>query len=143
MKPGDRDLGMDRSISRRDFLHGLGAVAAGGVLAGAILNGHEDWLATFVEYGADVISHPWRNEPLLHLLKARNNPREAITVLLEQGEDIDRRDNDGATVLMIASEEFEPQLVRILLEFGADPTLRNDQGMSAMDLAIDRALSTN
>ena len=37
MKPGDRDLGMDRPISRRDFLHGLGAVAAGGVLAGTTL----------------------------------------------------------------------------------------------------------
>ena len=37
MKPGDRDLGMDRPISRRDFLHGIGAVAAGGVLAGTTL----------------------------------------------------------------------------------------------------------
>jgi len=37
MEPGDRDLGMDRPISRRDFLHGVGAVAAGGVLAGTPL----------------------------------------------------------------------------------------------------------
>jgi len=28
-KPGDADLGMDRSITRRDFLHGLGAVVSG------------------------------------------------------------------------------------------------------------------
>lgn len=138
----DAAFAMAFNYENDQFIHRLlelGGIPGYGVLAGAILNGHEDWLATFVEYGADVISHPWRNEPLLHLLKARNNPREAITVLLEQGEDIDRRDNEGATVLMIASEEFEPQLVRILLEFGADPNLRNDQGMSAMDLAIDRA----
>ena len=28
MKPKDRDLGMDRPISRRDLLQGMGAVAA-------------------------------------------------------------------------------------------------------------------
>ncbi|MEE9231246.1 MAG: twin-arginine translocation signal domain-containing protein, partial [Acidobacteriota bacterium] len=37
MKPGDRDLGMDRRISRRDFLHGLGAVAAGSMIGGTTL----------------------------------------------------------------------------------------------------------
>ncbi|MEE8153692.1 MAG: ankyrin repeat domain-containing protein [Phycisphaerales bacterium] len=138
----DAAFAMAFNYENDHFIHRLlelGGIPGYGVLAGAILNGHEDWLAPFVEYGADVISHPWRNEPLLHLLNAKRNPRKAITVLLEQGEAIDRRDNDGATVLMIASEEFEPELVRILLEFGADPNLRNDQGMSAMDLAIDRA----
>ena len=29
MKSKDRDLGMDRAISRRDLLHGMGALAAG------------------------------------------------------------------------------------------------------------------
>ena len=33
-KQRDHDLGMDRSISRRDFLHGAGAVLAAGVVAG-------------------------------------------------------------------------------------------------------------
>jgi spermidine dehydrogenase len=31
MKPGDRELGMDRPITRRDFLHGMSAVVAGGL----------------------------------------------------------------------------------------------------------------
>ncbi len=31
VEPGDRDLGMDRPITRRDFLHGLGVVVAGGI----------------------------------------------------------------------------------------------------------------
>jgi spermidine dehydrogenase len=39
MKSGDRDLGMDRPISRRDFLHGLGAVAAGSMIPGTALAG--------------------------------------------------------------------------------------------------------
>jgi spermidine dehydrogenase len=34
MKPGDRDLGMDRKISRRDFVHGaVGSLVAGAALA--------------------------------------------------------------------------------------------------------------
>jgi len=33
MKPGDRELGMDRPITRRDFLQGMSAVAAGGLAA--------------------------------------------------------------------------------------------------------------
>ena len=37
MKSGDRDLGMDRPISRRDFLHGVGALAAGAWVPGRAL----------------------------------------------------------------------------------------------------------
>jgi spermidine dehydrogenase len=33
MKPGDRELGMGRPITRRDFLHGVSAVVAGGLAA--------------------------------------------------------------------------------------------------------------
>jgi len=33
MKTGDRDLGMDRPITRRDFLHGLGALTAGFIVS--------------------------------------------------------------------------------------------------------------
>jgi spermidine dehydrogenase len=33
MKPGDRELGMDRPITRRDFLHGMSVAVAGGLAA--------------------------------------------------------------------------------------------------------------
>ncbi len=52
MKPGDRDLGMDRPISRRDFLHGLGAVAAGTMIPGTVLA--EQALAA--QYGTAVMA---------------------------------------------------------------------------------------
>ena len=39
----DRKLGMDRSITRRDFLNGV-AVGTGGVVAGSLLPGM-DWCA--------------------------------------------------------------------------------------------------
>ena len=34
MKPGDRDLGMGRRISRRDLLHGIGGLAASSLIPG-------------------------------------------------------------------------------------------------------------
>ncbi|MBW2578183.1 MAG: twin-arginine translocation signal domain-containing protein, partial [Deltaproteobacteria bacterium] len=37
MKRSDRELGMNRSISRRDFLNGVGAVAAGTLVPGRAL----------------------------------------------------------------------------------------------------------
>ncbi len=37
MKPADRNLGMDRTISRRDLLHGMGALAASTLLPGRAL----------------------------------------------------------------------------------------------------------
>jgi spermidine dehydrogenase len=37
MKPADRNLGMDRAISRRDLLHGMGALAASTLLPGRAL----------------------------------------------------------------------------------------------------------
>ncbi len=37
MKRSDRELGMDRPISRRDFLNGVGVVAAGALVPGSVL----------------------------------------------------------------------------------------------------------
>jgi len=34
MKRGDRELGMDRAISRRDFISGVGVAVTGSALAG-------------------------------------------------------------------------------------------------------------
>ncbi len=39
MNRSDRDLGMDRPISRRDILHGFGAITAGAVLPDTLFAG--------------------------------------------------------------------------------------------------------
>ena len=41
MKQSDRDLGMDHRISRRDFVHGLGALSAASTFPGSILAGQD------------------------------------------------------------------------------------------------------
>jgi uncharacterized protein len=44
----------------------------------------------------------------------------------------------GHTVLMIASDSGYTALARLLVERGADVNLQNDQGATALDMALKR-----
>jgi len=56
-------------------------------------------------------------------------------VLLRNGAEVDPRNEEGQTPLMIAAELGEPEVVRVLLEFGADRTLRDNYRKTAVDYA--------
>ena len=45
---------------------------------------------------------------------------DVVRALLEQGADIDKARNDGATPLYVASQKGHVDVVRVLLEQGAD-----------------------
>ena len=45
---------------------------------------------------------------------------DVVRVLVEQGADIDKAKNDGATPLFIASQNGHVDVVRVLVEQGAD-----------------------
>ena len=47
---------------------------------------------------------------------------DVVRVLVEQGADINKAKNDGATPLYIASEKGHVDVVRVLVEHGADIT---------------------
>ena len=55
MKPADRNLGMDRRISRRDLLHGVGALAATSLLPG---KSFADEIQALVGAGASAAGYP-------------------------------------------------------------------------------------
>ena len=44
-----------------------------------------------------------------------------------------------SNALMRVAQQIEPELVQMFLEFGADPNLRNVDGMNALDLPLDWA----
>lgn len=59
---------------------------------------------------------------------------EAIS-LLQAGADVNGRTSGGYTPLMLAASAGDLELVKLLLQRGADPTLKNDAGWDAAYLA--------
>jgi ankyrin repeat protein len=65
----------------------------------------------------------------------------AIEALLRQGEVadfIDFQENDGWTALMRAANNGHSEALKLLLDKGADPNLRNSAGQTALMLAAQR-----
>lgn len=69
---------------------------------------------------------------------------ERVREVIEQGADVNerlrtRRGDAGVTPLMVASEHnADPEVVRVLLEHGAEPNARDSNGRSALMLAMQR-----
>jgi ankyrin repeat protein len=70
-------------------------------------------------------------------LAAASNYLGALQALLERRpQDVDAKTNIGITPLMMAATEGHAEAVRLLLQFGADCTLKDDEGLTAKDVAI-------
>ncbi len=69
---------------------------------------------------------------------ATNKGEQALAItrlLLEHSSYIDAESPNGTTPLMMAARYGREEVVRLLLEEGADPTLRNRLGLDAIDFA--------
>lgn len=97
----------------------------------ASLKGHADLARKLVERGADVNKTGWT--PLHYA--ATGGHLQIMNLLLENHAYIDAESPNGTTPLMMAAHYGTPEAVKLLLEAGADPTLRNQLGMSAIDFA--------
>ncbi len=58
-----------------------------------------------------------------------------IDEVLATGMDIDHR-AEGVTLLMEAADGAQPELVKYLLDLGADATLTNEEGETALDIVV-------
>ena len=58
-----------------------------------------------------------------------------VRLLLEHHAYIDAESPNGTTPLMMAAHYGSPGVVKLLLEEGADPMIRNQQGLTAIDFA--------
>lgn len=100
----------------------------------AALKGRLELARRLIERKAEVNKPGWA--PLHYA--ATNADAEAVSMvrlLLEHHAYIDAASPNGSTPLMMAAHYGHPRVVKLLLEEGADPLLKNQQGLSAIDFA--------
>jgi hypothetical protein len=66
--------------------------------------------------------------------------REIALWTLDNGVDVNaiRANKENSTVLILAASEGDHEMVELLLERGADPSITNKDGKTALDLAVSR-----
>jgi ankyrin repeat protein len=97
----------------------------------ACLKGYKDLARKLIARDADVNKTGWA--PLHYA--ATGGHVEVILMLLDENAYIDAASPNKSTPLMMAAMYGSTAAVRALLEAGADPTLRNELGLSAVDFA--------
>jgi uncharacterized protein len=100
----------------------------------AAIKGHLGLAQRLIQRGAEVNKTGWTP---LHYAASRAEPDsvEMARLLLEHHAYIDAESPNRSTPLMLAAMYGHANVVRLLLEEGADPSLRNEQGLSAVDFA--------
>jgi ankyrin repeat protein len=63
-----------------------------------------------------------------------------VEYLVAHGADVNARDNDGETALHVAAK-YDDRIVALLLRLGADPSIKNRRGKSAIDLSRELGLA--
>ena len=100
----------------------------------AALKGYLPQAKRLIERGAEVNKPGWA--PLHY---AASNPEpvglEIARLLLEHHAYIDAESPNKTTPLMMAARYGRDPVVQLLLDEGADPLLRNEKGLSAIDFA--------
>lgn len=97
----------------------------------AALKGHLELAHKLIARDADVNKTGWT--PLHYA--ATGGHVAVMRLLLENSAYIDASSPNGSTPLMLAAMYGTPTAVKLLLEEGADPLLKNDQGLTAIDFA--------
>lgn len=97
----------------------------------ACLRGQIDLARKLIARGADVNKTGWTP---LHYAATSGNV-VIIQMLLDENAYIDAESPNGTTPLMMAAMYGTPEAVKLLIDSGADPTLKNQLGMTAQDFA--------
>ncbi len=101
----------------------------------AAIKGNLPAVQALLARGADVNQPGWAP---LHYAASGGTPQHAqiVALLLEHSAYIDAASPNGSTPLMLAARYGSDAIVQLLLQEGADPTLKNQQGLTARDFAL-------
>ena len=97
----------------------------------ASIRGHVDLVKLLIAKDADVNKTGWT--PLHYA--ASGAKAQVISILLDHSAYIDAESPNKSTPLMMAAMYGNADCVKLLIEGGADPTLKNDLGLTASDFA--------
>lgn len=98
----------------------------------AALKGFLPLVKKLVNNDADVNKPGWT--PLHYAATGGHVP--VMEFLLDESAYIDAESPNGTTPLMMAAMYGSPEAVKVLIQAGADLTLKNQQGMTALDFAV-------
>lgn len=101
----------------------------------AAIKGHQELVKTLIARDADVNKTGWT---ALHYAASGVQAQQPaiVALLLEHHAYIDATSPNGSTPLMMAAQYGTREVVQLLLEEGADATLKNLIGLSAVDFAL-------
>lgn len=89
------------------------------------------WAQKLIDKGADVNQKGWTP---LHYAATKGHI-EMMRLLMEHHAYLDAESPNGTTPLMMAAHYGTPMATKLLLEEGADPRLKNQLGISALEFA--------
>lgn len=100
----------------------------------AAIMGQLESAKRLIQRGAEVNKTGWTP---LHYAASRTerDSVEMVRLMLQHHAYIDAESPNKSTPLMLAAHYGHADVVRLLLEEGADPSLRNEQGLTAVDFA--------
>ncbi len=107
----------------------------------AVFFGQPETARLLLQAGANVLARTTNaldNHPL-HAAVAGSNVETRLAsaeLLLNAGAAVNGRQSGGFTALMAAAQNADTDLLRLLLAHGADPSIRDDQGRTAADIAV-------
>ena len=100
----------------------------------AAIRGQLDIARQLIDKDADVNKPGWA--PLHYAVSSTQGDALAVAkLLLDNSAYVDAASPNGTTPLMMAAMYGTPEAVKLLLEESADPTLKNQLGLTAIDFA--------